>query len=133
MNLERLTKNGLFCEEYYFNPAVNLNDNDIRKINTYFKHYKNNNVKKISFNIRENFSKECYIIDICFSFTKKDLEELGVENINDENEVCECTVDLRGEIYYEIEQNLYDILNLYDRELEESSKYPVFRKKCRNI
>ncbi len=52
-------------------------------------------------------------------------------NINDENEICDCTVDLRGEIFYTIEEDLYDILNLYDRELEESSKHPVFRKKIK--
>lgn len=121
--MNKLNRNNVeLVDENYFIPPTNLNDNDIRKINTYFKHYKNNNVKKISFNIRENFSKECYI-DICFSFTKKDLEELGVENINDENEVCECTVDLRGEIYDEIEESLYDILDLANRELEEIQKF----------
>lgn len=77
--MSKLNRNNVeLVDENYFIPPANLNDNDIRKINTYFKHYKNNNVKKISFNIRENFSKESYIIDICFSFTKKDLEELGV-------------------------------------------------------
>ncbi len=122
--MNKLNRNYVKLEdEYYFNPFAELNDNDFRKINTYFEHYKNDNVKKVSFIIRENFSKECYIIDICFSFTKKDLEELGVENINDENEVCECTVDLRGEIYDEIEESLYDILDLANRELEEIQKF----------
>lgn len=128
--MNKLNRNYVKLEdEYYFNPFAELNDNDFRKINTYFEHYKNDNVKKVSFIIRENFNKKCYIIDICFCFDEKYLEELGVENINDENEICDCTVDLRGEIFYTIEKDLYDILNLYDRELEESSKHPVFRKK----
>ncbi|WP_297994143.1 hypothetical protein [uncultured Clostridium sp.] len=125
--MNKLNRNNVeLVDEYYFNSPVKLNDNDIRKINTYFEHYKNNNVKKISFIIRENFNVECYIIDICFCFSKKNLEKLGVENINDENEVCDYTVDLRGEIYDEIEESLYDILDLANRELEEIQKYSIF-------
>ena len=37
--------------------------------------------------------------------------------------MCECTVDLRGEIYDEIEESLYDILDLANRELEEIQKF----------
>lgn len=110
--------------EYCFCPATDLNDNDIRRINAYIKQYKNKNVKEIIFITREIFSditkKNEYIFDISFCFSKEDLETLGVENIDDENEICDCTVDLRGEIYYTIEKDLYDILNLEERELENN-------------
>lgn len=79
-----------------------LNNNDIRKINMYVDNYEHKNVKKLSCSIEEAFGRQEVIFTIDYTFTNEELKALGVVEF-DEDEIVECTIDVRDEIFCEME------------------------------
>lgn len=85
-----------------------LNDNDIRKINMYVDNYEHKNVKKLRCSIKEAFGrygKQEVIFTIDYIFTNEELKALGVVEF-DEDEIVECTIDIRDEIFCEMEEEI---------------------------
>ncbi|WP_298126783.1 hypothetical protein [uncultured Clostridium sp.] len=102
----------------YLVTKVELNKEDISKIENYLENYFNKNVAdKIEFKARENFDGIEYEFNITYIFSKEELEDLGVENFKNENEIIDYTVDKRGEIFCKIEEDLKELLNLEEREM----------------